>query len=196
MADAVSTQEVECLQALAPPPVFSRKCYCETQSELLSCRDARRSAKMAELLKDQVFMAFTTHAAIVTLKLLLMGPLTGYFRITRKSFVNAEDVPGKTAEDKKKMLKPNEDVERVRRCHQNDLENIIPFVFISLLYTLTAPPLSTALIHFRIFTVSRFCHTISYILALPQPSRGLSYVAGVGATVSMGVQVLLKVLVL
>ncbi|KAF6732779.1 Microsomal glutathione S-transferase 1 [Oryzias melastigma] len=81
---SVSEKEVECLQALAPPPVFSRKCYCETQSELLSCRDARRSAKMAELLKDQVFMAFTTHAAIVTLKLLLMGPLTGYFRITRK----------------------------------------------------------------------------------------------------------------
>uniref|UniRef100_A0A8C7XZL2 Microsomal glutathione S-transferase 1 n=1 Tax=Oryzias sinensis TaxID=183150 RepID=A0A8C7XZL2_9TELE len=151
---------------------------------------------MTELLKDQVFMAFTTHAAIVTLKLLLMGPLTGYFRITRGSFVNLEDAPGKTVEEKRKTLKTNEEVERVRRCHQNDLENVLPFVFIGLLYALTGPSLSTALIHFRIFTGSRFCHTISYILALPQPSRGLSYAAGLGVTISMGVQVLLKVLVL
>lgn len=38
---------------------------------------------MAQLMEDEVFMAFTTYAAIVTVKMMLMGPLTAYYRITR-----------------------------------------------------------------------------------------------------------------
>lgn len=34
-------------------------------------------------MENEVFMAFTTYATIVTLKMMLMGPLTVYFRITR-----------------------------------------------------------------------------------------------------------------
>ncbi len=76
------------------------------------------------------------------------------------------------------------------RCHQNDLENIIPFVVIGLLYALTGPELSTALLHFRIFAGSRIFHTIAYVGALPQPSRGLSWIVGVVATLSMAYRVL------
>lgn len=32
---------------------------------------------------DDVFMVFTTYATIVLLKMLFMGPLTAYYRITR-----------------------------------------------------------------------------------------------------------------
>ncbi|XP_070298233.1 microsomal glutathione S-transferase 1 [Salvelinus sp. IW2-2015] len=76
------------------------------------------------------------------------------------------------------------------RCHQNDLENIIPFVVIGLLYTLTGPDLSTALLHFRVFVVSRLFHTVAYVLPLPQPSRGLAWMVGMGATFSMAYRVL------
>lgn len=41
------------------------------------------SAKMAELMENEVLMAFTTYAVIVILKLLLMGPVTAYYRLTR-----------------------------------------------------------------------------------------------------------------
>ncbi|KAM8883536.1 microsomal glutathione S-transferase 1-like [Synchiropus picturatus] len=153
---------------------------------------------MAGLLEDQVFMAYTTYAAIVVVKMMLMSPLTAYFRITRKAFANEEDVAirGKSEEEKKRMLRTNPDVERVRRCHLNDMENIIPFVFIGFFYSLTGPELSTALLHFRIFAGCRIFHTISYVGAFPQPCRGLSFIVGLLATFSMAYRVLSTILVL
>lgn len=82
------------------------------------------------------------------------------------------------------------------RCHLNDLENIVPFVVIGLFYSLTQPALPTALLHFRLFVGSRFCHSVSYVGALPQPSRGLSYIVGVLATASMAYRTLSTVLLL
>lgn len=38
---------------------------------------------MAQLMENEVFKAFTTYAAIVTVKMILMGPVTVYFRLTR-----------------------------------------------------------------------------------------------------------------
>lgn len=151
---------------------------------------------MAELMENEVFMAFTTYAAIVILKMLLMGPITAYYRITRGSFSNEEDVARKSAEEKKKLLKIHPDVERVRRCHQNDLENIIPFVVVGLLYALTGPELSVALLHYRLFAGARIFHTIAYVGALPQPSRGLSWILGMLVTFSMTYRVLGTVLFL
>ncbi|XP_017287152.1 microsomal glutathione S-transferase 1 [Kryptolebias marmoratus] len=151
---------------------------------------------MAQLMEDEVFRAFTTYAAIVTLKMMLMGPMTAYFRITRGSFTNEEDVARKSEEEKKKLLKSHPDVERVQRCHHNDLENVVPFFFIGLLYALTGPELSTALLHFRAFTAFRIFHTIAYINALPQPSRGLSYILGTLVMFSMAYRVLSTVFVL
>ncbi|XP_030005301.1 microsomal glutathione S-transferase 1.2 [Sphaeramia orbicularis] len=153
---------------------------------------------MAELMEDQVLMAFTTYAAIVLVKMLVMGPLTGFYRFRRGSFVNEEDVSvrARTEEEKKKLLRVHPDVERVRRCHQNDLENIIPFVLIGLLYSLTGPELSTALLHFRLFAGARIFHTICYVGALPQPSRALCWILGLVVTFSMAYSVLNTTLLL
>ncbi|XP_076152444.1 microsomal glutathione S-transferase 1-like isoform X2 [Alosa pseudoharengus] len=76
---------------------------------------------MVNLIDNEVLQAFATYATIVVLKMLMMAPMTAYFRITRKAFANPEDagVHGKTPEDKKKMIKTDPDVERVRsitRC--------------------------------------------------------------------------------
>ncbi|CDR00802.1 unnamed protein product [Oncorhynchus mykiss] len=49
-------------------------------------RDSNRTA-MAELthmIDSEVFLAFSTYATIVVLKMMLMSPMTGYFRFTRK----------------------------------------------------------------------------------------------------------------
>uniref|UniRef100_A0A3B3ZQ41 Microsomal glutathione S-transferase 1 n=1 Tax=Periophthalmus magnuspinnatus TaxID=409849 RepID=A0A3B3ZQ41_9GOBI len=127
---------------------------------------------MASLMEDEVFRSFAKYAAIVTVKLLLMGPLTAYYRITRKVL-------------KKQLVRTNEDVERARRCHQNDLESIVPFVLVGLLYALTGPDPAWALLHFRVFVCSRLVHTVAYVMALPQPSRGLSWAVGLMTTLSM-----------
>ncbi|XP_051546784.1 microsomal glutathione S-transferase 1-like [Myxocyprinus asiaticus] len=153
---------------------------------------------MAHLINSDVFLAFSTYATIVILKMILMSFLTIYFRMTRKAFSNWEDtaVGNKNPEERKKMLQTNPDVERVRRCHQNDLENIIPFVVIGLLYALTGPDLSSALLHFRVFVGSRIIHTVVYVMALPQPSRALAWMVGLFTTFSMAYRVLTTALFL
>ncbi|XP_034019589.1 microsomal glutathione S-transferase 1-like [Thalassophryne amazonica] len=149
---------------------------------------------MVKLMEDEVMVAFATYATIVIVKMMLMAPLTAYYRIRRGAFSNEEDVGTKSAEEKKKLLRTDPDVERVRRCHQNDLENIVPFLVLGLLYALTGPDLWTALLHYRLFTGSRIFHTISYVAALPQPCRGLSWLVGLVTTFSMAYKVLSTVL--
>ncbi len=85
------------------------------------------------------------------------------------------------------------DVERVRRNHLNDIENIVPFVLVGLFYVGTNPDRDVALWHFRVFFVSRLLHTLTYQLALPQPSRFIACAVGYLATLSMAVRVFLTV---
>ncbi|NXL57328.1 MGST1 transferase, partial [Chordeiles acutipennis] len=148
-------------------------------------------AKLTQLIDNDVFRAYATYTAIVLLKMMLMSLITAYFRLTRKAFANPEDTVslGK-GESAKKYLRTDADVERVRRGHLNDLENIVPFFGIGLLYALSGPELSTALLHFRIFAGARILHTFAYLIPLPQPSRGLSWAAGYAVTISMAYKVL------
>ncbi len=53
-------------------------------------------------------------------------------------------------------------VERIRRNHLNDIENIIPFVLVGLFYVGTNPDRDVALWHFRVFFISRVLHTLTY----------------------------------
>uniref|UniRef100_A0A493T8L8 Microsomal glutathione S-transferase 1 n=1 Tax=Anas platyrhynchos platyrhynchos TaxID=8840 RepID=A0A493T8L8_ANAPP len=159
-----------------------------------SSRSSVRSgemAKLTQLIDNEVFRAYATYATIVLLKMMLMSLITAYFRITRKAFVNPEDTAsfGK-GESAKKYLRTDADVERVRRGHLNDLENIVPFLGIGLLYALSGSDLSTALLHFRIFVGARITHTLAYLIPLPQPARGLSWVVGYAVTISMAYKVL------
>merc|ERR1712018_666041 len=59
-------------------------------------------------------------------------------------------------------------VERVRRAHLNDMENILPFFCLGILYIFTNPALSTAVLVFRIFAACRITHSIVYLLVIPQ----------------------------
>ncbi|KAM8819676.1 microsomal glutathione S-transferase 1 [Eudromia elegans] len=146
-------------------------------------------AKLTQLIDNEIFQAYATYATIVLLKMMLVSCVTVYFRMSRKAFANPEDLPER-GENAKKYLRTDADVERVRRCHLNDLENVVPFFGIGLLYALSGPELSTALLHFRIFAGARILHTIAYLAPLPQPSRGLSWLAGYAVTISMAYKVL------
>ncbi|KAM8973324.1 microsomal glutathione S-transferase 1 [Pelodytes ibericus] len=152
-------------------------------------------APTAQLADNEVFRAFATYATIVLLKMMLMSVMTAYFRLTRKVFANPEDAPVKGG-DAKKFVRTDQDVERVRRCHLNDIENIIPFIGIGLIYVFSNPDLFTAILHFRVFAASRIFHSIAYLTPLPQPSRGLSWLIGYGVTISMAYSVLQNLLYL
>ncbi|XP_070610409.1 microsomal glutathione S-transferase 1 [Erythrolamprus reginae] len=147
-----------------------------------------------EVLDLEVTMAFIRYAVVVVVKMMLMSAITGFTRMKKKAFANPEDTSsfGK-GENAKKFLRTDPDVERIRRTHLNDLENIIPFLFAGFFYSLSGVNLSTALLHFRIFTGSRIFHTIAYLVPLPQPCRGLAWMAGYLVTFSMMYRVIMTV---
>ncbi|KAG5682643.1 hypothetical protein PVAND_011982 [Polypedilum vanderplanki] len=137
-------------------------------------------------LENEVFRAYAFWTAITVLKMLIMSPLTGRLRFKNKTFANAEDVKFTSPKGKAKF--DDEEVERVRRAHRNDLENCIPFMIIGLFYVLTNPVASIAINIFRAGAISRILHTISYLNSL-QPWRALSFFVCLGCTIYMSIQV-------
>jgi len=136
-------------------------------------------------LSNPVFRGFAFYAAGSVLKMMAMAPLTARARFKNKAFANPED-----AGPSGLKVKTDENVERVRRNHLNDLENIVPFVLLGFCYVAIDPTLNSALWHFRVFFVSRVLHTLSYQIPIPQPSRALTFFAGLGVNISMAVQIM------
>src|SRR5439155_1581182 len=94
---------------------------------------ARLVQLMADLLADPTLRVFAICAAILTLKLVFMVTLIGVLRNLRGGHLNPEDYRfrGRTPGP------PDELVERVRRAHQNDVENIPVFLAVGLLFALS-----------------------------------------------------------
>nr|QST14970.1 mGST1 protein [Diaphanosoma celebensis] len=133
-------------------------------------------------LSNPVFAAYCFYGALLCLKTLLMAPLTGRLRIIKKAFANPED--GK--------VKTDDDVERVRRAHLNDLENILPFLVLGFLYVATNPSPTTALLAFRVFALARFIYTLVYaVFVLRQPARGIAFMTGMVVNVYLAISVIM-----
>ncbi|KAG1656343.1 Microsomal glutathione S-transferase 1 [Nymphon striatum] len=139
-------------------------------------------------LENQVFTSFIFYSAILALKLVAMGPLTGMQRHKKLAFSNPED---SNPHGKKPTLN-DPDVERVRRAHLNDLENIPIFWILGFLYVFINPPVATAIWCFRLFTVARVLHTIVYLTAFPQPSRGICFMFSIAINTFLAVQLIMK----
>jgi glutathione S-transferase len=75
-------------------------------------------------------------------------------------------------------LAPNESVERIRRIHQNDLENLPFFLAAGLLFILTNPPLALAQWLLYGYVVSRFLHFIAYLTAQTHDMRATLWTIG------------------
>ncbi|XP_054844475.1 microsomal glutathione S-transferase 1 [Eublepharis macularius] len=141
---------------------------------------------LREFIDLEVVVVYIKYIIILMIKMMLMSVVTAYYRMKNKAFSNPEDAAsyGK-GEQAKKYLRTDPDVERVRRIHLNDLENIIPFAIVGFLYSLSGVPYSTAVLHYRLFLGSRIFHTIAYLVPLPQPCRGLAWLIGYLVTFSM-----------
>lgn len=100
-----------------------------------------------------------------------------------------DDASGKA---KRKVRFVREGVERARRAHLNDLENLIPFFVIGFLYVLSRPDTNLAVNLYRCVAASRIVHTIVYaVWPLPQPTRFLAFMGAWLPTVYMGCKVAL-----
>lgn len=157
------------------------------------CKPQQIIAKMAaskSIVESPQFEAFMKYGTYTVVKMLLMSPLTGIARGARGSFDYKEDYKGYSNlsrdEIKAKLDTKDGTIERIRRCHLNDVENIPPFILISFFYVLAAnPTLESCHWHFRIFLAARIVHTLSHLLAIRAPTRSLAFLVGFLTTASM-----------
>jgi len=121
---------------------------------------------------NPVFASFAVWASILILKTLFMSLLTAFYRFKNKVFANPEDLQS----PKLKVRFNDDDVERVRRGHRNDLENILPYLIAGLLYVLSNPSVFLATTLFKVAAISRIAHTIVYtVFVIPQPARAVAW---------------------
>ncbi|XP_014085325.1 microsomal glutathione S-transferase 1 isoform X2 [Bactrocera oleae] len=142
-------------------------------------------------LDNPVFCCFLFWASVMVIKMLLMSLLTALQRFRNKVFPNQEDLFFKDIE----VQYNDPHVERVRRAHRNDMENILPYFTMALLYICTNPNPTVACILFRVVTIARILHTLVYAFyPVPQPSRIIAFGVAFAITIYMACAVALDML--
>jgi glutathione S-transferase len=132
-------------------------------------------------LQSPVFATYAIAATLMILKAVSMSWLTvirmmqvkGGFRSPedlRKTLLNPTPSP--------KQLEPDERVERVRRIHLNDLENLPFFLIAGLLFVLTDPSLLLARSLLYGYVVSRLLHFAAYFTARTHDTRAALWTVG------------------
>ena len=146
---------------------------------------------------NPVFAAYAVAASLMVLKTVAMAWLTvwrmmqvkGGYRApedARATPLNPAPRPGQTD--------PDERVERMRRIHQNDLENVPPFLAAGFLFVLTDPALWVAQGLFYGYVLSRLLHFWAYATARSHDLRATFWTMGVLIVIGMAVRVLIVAL--
>ena len=132
-------------------------------------------------LKNPVFVAYVVAATIMILKVASMSWLTVVRMIqVNGGFRSPEDIkktrfnPNPTPE----QLAPNDRVERIRRIHMNDLENVPFFLVAGFLFVLTDPALLLAQILMYTYVVSRLLHFAAYFSGRTHDTRAMLWTPG------------------
>ncbi|KAG8236606.1 hypothetical protein J437_LFUL016855 [Ladona fulva] len=138
--------------------------------------------------QNPVFSAYALYSVLLSLKMLALFLRIAYLRVKKKIFISPEDTslaPGAV------VNRDDPDIERTRRAHLNDLENIPMFWIIGFLYVLTRPSALIAENLFRLYFVARAIHTFVYaFVVFPQPTRAISFLVGIAVKFYMSLQVL------
>ncbi|XP_056258707.1 prostaglandin E synthase [Seriola aureovittata] len=145
---------------------------------------------MAVMIRNEVFSCFVFYGVLLLIKMYIIAIITGQVRLRKKAFANPEDA---LRHGGLQYHREDPYVERCRRAHINDMENIFPFLFLGAIYSLTGPSLPVARLHFLVFFLGRVLHTVAYLLALRAPTRSLAYTVAQIPCVSMAVQILMAV---
>lgn len=148
-------------------------------------------------LENPVFALYVMAAAIMVLKIMGQGWVTVYRMLKSNSgLASPEDlqvgiinrVPDPS------QLELNDYVDRSRRIHRNDLENIPAFLVCGLLYVVIEPSLLMAQIMFGGFVATRLIHTIVYTTKQTHEVRATFYTIGSVIVIVMAIQVMMKAL--
>ena len=132
-------------------------------------------------LHDPLFATYVVAASLMILKAASMSWLTVARMLqVNGGFRSPEDLKRTpfNANPHPKQLDPNEAVDRIRRIHLNDLENIPFFLAAGFLYVLTAPSLLLAQILLYGYVVTRLLHFVAYLTGRTHDTRAKLWTPG------------------
>jgi len=140
--------------------------------------------------ENPVFAIYALAATLGVLKVMGQGWLTVRAMVIENAgFVSPEDLrPGAiNASPDPAQLDPNDRVERARRMHRNDLENIPAFWAAGLIFVLAGPPIWAAYLLCLGFVAARALHFWAYATAQSHETRATFYTLGSLAVIVMAV---------
>lgn len=132
-------------------------------------------------LRDPRFATYVIAATLMILKAVSMSWLTvARMMQVKGGFRSPEDLKKTPLNPNPKpfQIEPNESVERIRRIHLNDLENLPFFLVAALLFVLTDPPLKLTQWLLYGYVVSRFLHFGAYLTARTHDTRATLWTIG------------------
>lgn len=148
-------------------------------------------------LQDPVFATYVIAATLMILKAVAMSWLTVVRMMQVKGgFRSPEDLrmTRLNPTPDPRQLEPNERVERIRRIHMNDLENLPFFLAAGFLYVLTGPSLLMARLLLYGYVASRLLHFAAYFTAQTHDMRATWWTVGSLIIIFMTVRTLLAAL--
>jgi glutathione S-transferase len=140
--------------------------------------------------ENPVFVAYVVAASLMIFKVMGQGWITVYRMMkVGGGFLNPEDGAAGWTNPKPRpgQLDADDYVERSRRMHRNDLENIPAFLVAGLLFVLTQPPLWVAQALFYGFVAARLAHFLAYITARSHEVRATFYTIASFIVIGMAV---------
>jgi uncharacterized MAPEG superfamily protein len=144
--------------------------------------------------ENPVFVTYVIAATLMILKIMGQGWIT-VVRMMKVGggFLNPEDRSKGWANPSPRpgQLDPDDYVERSRRMHRNDTENIPVFLVAGLLFVFTQPPLWVAQWLFFGYVATRLAHFWAYFTAKPHEVRATFFSIGSLIIIGMAVYTLI-----
>jgi uncharacterized MAPEG superfamily protein len=142
------------------------------------------------MIENPVFATYVIAATLMIIKMMGQGWIT-VFRMMKVGggFLNPEDAAAGMTNPRPRpgQLDADDYVERSRRMHSNDTENIPVFLVAGLLFALTQPPLLVAQVLLYGFVATRLAHFWAYFTAKSHEVRATFF--SIGSLIVIGMAV-------
>ena len=141
-------------------------------------------------MENPVFVTYMIAASIMVLKIMGQGWMTVYRMLKSDGgLVSPEDlqVGPINRNPRPEQLEVNDYVDRSRRMHRNDLENIPAFLASGLLFVIAGPSLLLAKILMYGFVAARLAHTVAYTTKQTHEMRATLYTIGSVIVIAMAI---------
>jgi glutathione S-transferase len=144
-------------------------------------------------MENPVFVTYMIAAAIMVLKIMGQGWMTVFRMLKSDSgLASPEDLQTGliNRNPRPDQLGLNDYVDRSRRIHRNDLENIPAFLSIGIIFVIIEPALFLANILLYGFVGARLLHTFAYASKQSHEVRATFYTIGSVSVIFMAIYVL------